>query len=131
MSRSAFILVPLVLAAAAACSRPPAGPPPPPPPTTAATMDCAWYSPVGDGGAAVNVTAQGEGCRDGSVLRWLVADSDRRWITESDIPGSFGTETAMLTKGATAVTVWASGPAAGPLAGRIAAALQAAGWKPA
>jgi hypothetical protein len=115
------------------------------PPTTATVppheAGCAWYSPVA-GGTVVNVTARGPGCIDGSVLRTLVQDADRRWISEAWIPGSFGTLLAQLTNAGTTVQVFFTGPKPSPqgstqtsppaaaLAGRIAQLLQDQGWTP-
>jgi hypothetical protein len=137
----------LALAACSSSSTPTVLPPSPVGSAATATVPpheagCAWYSPV-QGAAVVNVTARGPGCIDGSVLRTLVADTDRKWISESWIPGSFGTLLAQLTRAGTTVEVWFTGPRPSPdktgsqtsppaptLAGRIAQDLQDQGWAP-
>jgi hypothetical protein len=134
----------LLVAGCSSASSTTTAPSPRPAPATrsAASLGCAFYTPVGTGGGVVNVSAQGPAC-GGSMLAWLVSDSDRRWITEAVIPGDYGTQIAMLAKGRSTVQVWTSGVPVSPvgstaqattpqaaLAGRIADALQAAGWRP-
>ena len=154
MPRTPVIAALVIAAAVAGCSSaaPSAAPSPtsaaPSATASAASLGCAWYSPTATPGQVVNVTATGAACRGGSLVGWLVAHSDRRWTSESVIPGSYGTLLATLKRAGSTVDVWFTGPAETPvaspvtpgatlaagsaaaLAGRIADALEAAGWAP-
>jgi hypothetical protein len=151
MTRALAALV--IVLTAAACGSPaavstttPTVSPATAPPSSAATLGCAWYTPLAPPGQVVNVTATGPACRDRSLIDWLTSDADRPWTTEAVIPGSFGTPLATLARNGSTVTVWFTGPTPSPttssgqptqtsppaatLAGQIATALQAAGWTP-
>jgi|HubBroStandDraft_3_1064219.scaffolds.fasta_scaffold549992_2 hypothetical protein len=111
-----------------------------------ATLGCAWYSPAGQGGQVVNVTATGPACQ--SLAALLAAATGRPWTTESVIPGSFGTLLATEHHDGSVASVWFTGqlPAAtttgsppestqtatpaAVLAGQVADDLQARGWSP-
>lgn len=114
-----------------ACSSTVAAAPPvyrPPSPAS-----CAWFTSMAAPGQVVNVTATGHACQDRSLIGWLAADTDRPWMSEGYIPGSFGTLLAQLSGNGTTVGVWFTGPSTGqaaPLAGKIADALASAGWAP-
>jgi len=125
--------LPLALAALALAGCTAAATTPAPPRHSGASLGCAWYTPLAPPGQVVNVTASGPACGDRTLIGWLAGDSDRPWMSEAVIPGSFGTMLATLAKGGTTARVWCTGPLDGqacPLAGRIANAMQAAGWTP-
>ena len=120
-----------------------------PRPAATTTLGCAWYAPVGSDGQVVNVTATGPACSTEALVGWMAETTRRTWISESMIPGSFGTLLAVERKGGSSVWVYftgpepsatttgsppertQTGPPAAALAGQLADDFEAAGWSPA